>query len=139
MNALSKQVGGTHYKSMNTQPSSWCTRNAIPFVEGCIIKYAIRHEHKGGALDLEKAIHFCDLRIEDSHDYPKTAGRTWQGLPARVISWYENEGHTFAGSLPLAWEAIDCVAQWLETREREFLHEAKGVLQELKDTRYADS
>jgi hypothetical protein len=38
--------------------------NEIPFIEGCIIKYATRWRDKGGIKDLEKIKHFVDLLIE---------------------------------------------------------------------------
>ena len=62
--ALTKQVAGDHYKKMKIQPVEFIHANNIPFIEGCIIKYAARWRDKGGIKDLEKIKHFTDLLIE---------------------------------------------------------------------------
>jgi hypothetical protein len=62
--ALNVQVGGSHYKKMAIQPVEYIHANNIPFIEGCIIKYASRWRDKGGIKDLEKIKHFADLLIE---------------------------------------------------------------------------
>lgn len=61
---LASQVGGDHYKKMKIQPVEFIHANGIPFIEGCIIKYAARWRDKGGVKDLEKIKHFTDLLIE---------------------------------------------------------------------------
>ena len=38
--------------------------NGLPFIEGCIIKYATRHKTKGGAEDIRKVIHFAKILLE---------------------------------------------------------------------------
>lgn len=62
--ALDVQVAGNHYKKMRIQPIEYIHGNNIPFIEGCIIKYASRWRDKGGIKDLEKIKHFVDLLIE---------------------------------------------------------------------------
>lgn len=62
--ALNHQVGGKHYKSFAIQPIEYIHANNIPFIEGCIIKYASRWRTKGGIEDLQKIKHFCDLLVE---------------------------------------------------------------------------
>jgi len=62
--ALTVQVAGDHYKKMKIQPVEYIYANNIPFIEGCIIKYASRWRDKGGIKDLEKIKHFADLLIE---------------------------------------------------------------------------
>lgn len=64
MSALDVQVGGDHYNKLNIQPVYYIHANNIPFIEGCIIKYATRWRDKGGIKDLEKIKHFVDLLIE---------------------------------------------------------------------------
>jgi len=64
MSALSTQVDGDHYKNLKIQPAKYCHANNIPFIEGCIIKYATRWKDKGGIKDLEKIIHFAQILIE---------------------------------------------------------------------------
>jgi hypothetical protein len=62
--ALEVQVAGDHYRRMKIQPVEYIHKNGIPFIEGCIIKYASRWRDKGGIKDLEKIKHFADLLIE---------------------------------------------------------------------------
>ena len=61
MDALTKQVGGTHYKKYKIQPIEFCYVNKIPYIESTAIKYLCRWEDKGGIEDLDKAIHFIEL------------------------------------------------------------------------------
>lgn len=62
--ALTKQVGGAHYKDMVIQPVEFIYMNDIGFFEGNVIKYVSRWRDKGGIADLEKAKHYIDLLIE---------------------------------------------------------------------------
>ena len=62
--ALDRQVGGSHYKDMAIQPLEFISANKIPFAEGCVIKYVVRHKSKGKREDLEKAIHLLQFIIE---------------------------------------------------------------------------
>jgi len=75
MSALSKQVDGDHYKKLVIQPAEYNHANKVPFIEGCIIKYATRWKDKGGIKDLEKIIHFAELLIELESKNAKTNGR----------------------------------------------------------------
>ena len=61
MNALEKQPGGDHYKSMKIQPVEFIVENGIDFLEANVIKYVCRHESKNGLEDIEKAIHYLEL------------------------------------------------------------------------------
>lgn len=62
--ALNIQQGGNHYKQMKIQPVEFIHANAIPFIEGSVIKYVSRWRSKNGIEDLKKAKHFLDLLIE---------------------------------------------------------------------------
>ena len=62
--ALSKQIGGDHYKKLKIQPVEYIHANGIPFIEGCIIKYATRWRDKGGLQDIDKIIQFAELLKE---------------------------------------------------------------------------
>ena len=64
MSALKDQVGGDHYSKLKIQPAEYCHANAIPFIEGSVIKYVTRWRDKGGINDLRKAKHFIELLIE---------------------------------------------------------------------------
>jgi len=62
--ALDVQVGGGHYKSFAIQPVEFIQRNKLGFCEGNAIKYLCRHKEKGGAEDIKKVIHYCELLLQ---------------------------------------------------------------------------
>jgi hypothetical protein len=64
VSAFDTQEGGNHYKTMAIQPTEYCHRNRLGFIEGCVVKYVSRWRNKNGIEDLKKARHFLDLLIE---------------------------------------------------------------------------
>jgi len=62
--ALTKQIGGNHYKDMKIQPVEFITANNLTFLEGNVVKYISRHHAKNGADDVKKAIHYCELILK---------------------------------------------------------------------------
>ena len=64
--ALSRQVGGDHYKGLAIQPAVYNTKNKIGFLPGNIVKRISRYNKPGGKglEDLEKIKHEVDLLIE---------------------------------------------------------------------------
>ena len=71
MSVWKKQVGGNHYKKYKLQPSRFVTENKLLYPEGCVIKYVVRHQDKGGKQDLEKAKHMIDMIIERDYSKPE--------------------------------------------------------------------
>lgn len=67
MKASDRQEGGSHYKTFAIQPVEFIHKNGIPFIEGNIIKYVLRHKQKNGLEDLNKAKHYIDLLIEQEY------------------------------------------------------------------------
>jgi hypothetical protein len=65
---LEFQVGGDHYKNLAIQPVIFCERNNLSACESSVVKYVCRHRAKGGRKDLEKAIHYLQILIEE--EYP---------------------------------------------------------------------
>lgn len=65
MTAKDIQVGGSHYKDMVIQPGEFIRANGIGWYEGNAIKYVCRHKAKNGKQDLEKAIHYLQLAMEE--------------------------------------------------------------------------
>ena len=63
--AFTKQVNGKHYKNMVVQPTEYIVKNKIPWLEANAIKYISRHAMKGGKVDLEKALHYIEMAIEE--------------------------------------------------------------------------
>lgn len=63
-NALTKQVGGGHYKEFGIQPVEYIHANNLSFLEGNVVKYITRHKSKNGIEDIKKVIHYCELIIE---------------------------------------------------------------------------
>lgn len=61
--ALTRQVGGDHYRTMAIGPAEFCYRNRIGKLEGDAIAYLCRWRAKGGLDDLRKAIHTIELII----------------------------------------------------------------------------
>lgn len=64
MKATDSQVGGTHYKGFKIQPVEYIQANDLDFLQGNVVKYITRHKFKNGKVDIEKAIHFCQLILE---------------------------------------------------------------------------
>jgi hypothetical protein len=64
MSALETQEGGQHYKQWKIQPIEFIHANGLPYIEGNIIKYIMRHKFKNGLEDLKKARHYLDILIE---------------------------------------------------------------------------
>lgn len=62
---LEKQVGGDHYKGLAIQPSEYITKNGLGWYEGNAIKYITRHRMKGEKKDIEKAIHYLELLLNE--------------------------------------------------------------------------
>lgn len=62
--ALGKQVGGSHYVNRGIQPVQFWAANKWDAFSGSILKYLTRWRDKAGVTDLEKALHFAELRFE---------------------------------------------------------------------------
>lgn len=58
------QVGGEHYKIQKIEPWDYISQNNIGYLEGNVIKYVSRHQHKNGIEDLKKAQHYLQKLIE---------------------------------------------------------------------------
>lgn len=67
-NPLSKEIGGTHYKSAY-QPIELMEKVRMYACCSYIFKYVFRHKDKGKRQDLDKALHCCELL--------ETLGNNW--------------------------------------------------------------
>lgn len=68
MKATERQEGGSHYSKYTIQPTEFIYANHVPFIEGNIIKYILRHRDKNGIQDLLKAKHYIDLLIQFEYE-----------------------------------------------------------------------
>lgn len=59
-----KQVGGQHY-IMPIQPIDFIVKNNMSYREANVIKYVCRHKNKNGKQDIEKAIHYLEMILEE--------------------------------------------------------------------------
>lgn len=73
-NPLSKEIGGTHYKS-EYQPIKLMERVKMYACCSYIFKYVFRHKNKGKKQDLEKALHCCELMEELGMNWYQGNGR----------------------------------------------------------------
>ena len=65
---LTAQVGGDHYKNLAIQPVEYITANNLSYLQGSVIKYVTRYKDKNGKEDLQKAIHFIKMMIQEEED-----------------------------------------------------------------------
>lgn len=56
------QIGGSHYTKLAIQPRDIIYANRLGWDEGNIVKLALRHQEKGGAMDVLKIADYA-LRI----------------------------------------------------------------------------
>lgn len=61
MKRKNKQVGGSHYESLQIEPIELFVKYNINWFQGEVIKYCSRFLNKNGKQDLLKAIQVCDL------------------------------------------------------------------------------
>lgn len=62
--SLEIQHGGSHYKGKAVQPVEFWAANGWDGFSASILKYITRWRDKGGLVDLRKALHFAELRME---------------------------------------------------------------------------
>ncbi len=97
MNAFEKQVGGNHYKSMNPQPARYMYNMKL---DGCLADIVKRIscyrflDKDEGILELEKALHECDLLSEMSD-----LGGIGEGICRWLIALFSPYGPEYAESV----------------------------------------
>ena len=92
MTAQDRQVGGSHYKDMpdGYRPREIIQALGLSWDEGNALKYLLRHRTKNGRQDLEKAIHYIELLLEQEYPYSK------KGVPQELGTkpeWPKAETH----------------------------------------------
>ena len=67
-NMIKENVSPDYYARYDIEPISFSMRNNIPYAEGNVIKYVLRHDMKGGAEDIDKAIRYLELIKEEKYN-----------------------------------------------------------------------
>ena len=57
------QVGGNHDIKGPILPYEFISKNDLSFFQGNVVKYVCRYQRKGGAEDIKKIIHYCQLEL----------------------------------------------------------------------------
>jgi len=65
---IKENVSPDYYARYDIEPISFIMRNNIPYAEGNVIKYTLRHDMKGGAEDIDKAIRYLELIKEERYN-----------------------------------------------------------------------
>ena len=60
-NMVKESVSPDYYARYDIEPISFIMRNNIPYAEGNVIKYTLRHDMKGGKEDIDKAIRYLEM------------------------------------------------------------------------------
>lgn len=125
------QVGGKHYKTMEIQPAEFCQKNKLPFCESSVVKYLSRHSEKGGAEDINKAIHFLQLLLE--WDYPNNpfdsgllSDLDLYQIAAQETAIYPTLGH------PIVYPALGLAGEAGEVAEKvkKLCRDSDGIISE---------
>ena len=66
-NMIKKDVSPDYYARYDIEPISFIMRNNIPYAEGNVIKYVLRHDMKGGREDIDKAIRYLEMIKEEKY------------------------------------------------------------------------
>ena len=67
-NMIKENVSPDYYARYDIEPVSFIMRNQIPFAEGSVIKYVLRHDMKGGVEDIDKAIRYLEMIKEEKYN-----------------------------------------------------------------------
>ena len=66
-NMIKENVSPDYYARYDIEPISFIMRNNIPYAEGNVIKYVLRHDMKGGVEDINKAIRYLEMIKEEKY------------------------------------------------------------------------
>lgn len=114
------QHGGTHYKDLVIEPAEYCHRNKIVFCAAEAIKYLTRYPFKNGAVDVKKALHFCQMILD--FDY---------GIQTKVEFSEDSTVDLTDGHLILSWSHLavpfDTKINMSDLEEVKNLHTVHGA------------
>ena len=142
--AMSRQIGGDHYSKQRIQPFEFTMANGWDACAHTILKYVHRHADKGGAQDLDKAIHTAEIRFTLLRRYVEPVKyRFWRWLNGRSFEKdgpYEPRIHIrdyirendIETAEALALHALE---QWVkfDATSAEFVYTYRALLDRIKD------
>ena len=67
-NMIKENESPDYYARYDMEPISFIMRNNIPYAEGNVIKYVLRHDMKGGKEDIDKAIRYLEMIKEEKYN-----------------------------------------------------------------------
>ena len=67
-NMIKENVSPDYYARYDIEPISFIMRNNLPYAEGNVIKYTLRHDMKGGKEDIDKAIRYLEMIKEEKYN-----------------------------------------------------------------------
>ena len=67
-NMIKENVSPDYYARYDIEPISFIMRHQIPYAEGNVIKYVLRHDMKGGKEDIDKAIRYLEMIKEEKYN-----------------------------------------------------------------------
>ena len=65
---IKENVSPDYYARYDIEPISFIMRNQVPYAEGNVIKYVLRHDMKGGKEDIDKAIRYLEMIKEERYN-----------------------------------------------------------------------
>jgi Protein of unknwon function (DUF3310) len=122
---LGRQVGGDHYRRFKIQPVEFIVANGLGFLAGNIIKYATRYAFKGGAADIRKIIHYCELILEFEYGDKKKEPECGQQHPGMGGAALPAANYAYMQQYPpnQQYPANRCLEVWIRSENRCMLAE----------------
>lgn len=134
MSALEAQVGGNHYKKYPLQPVYYAQVNGYDTCSSYALKHITRHADKLGRQDLDKAIHYVELRQEILAEFNPAHFRPFE--PTIPMAKYISLNKI---PKPEAY-ILDQLDLWLRNpAETTFPETIKRKLRELADVAYPET
>lgn len=62
---MTDQINPSHYKQGTIETYDFIMDKKLSYPLGNVVKYIIRHKHKGGVVDLQKAMWYLQRAIDD--------------------------------------------------------------------------
>jgi hypothetical protein len=62
---MTDQINPSHYKQGTIETYDFIMDKKLSYPLGNVVKYIVRHNHKGGVVDLQKAMWYLQRAIDD--------------------------------------------------------------------------